>query len=528
MSIFRARRGAPDDLTQARVAASAPPLPESAPPPPYSEIDPGEHAVPGRARPGATCVEIFANPAFLADEADHLDASGARRAAADRVSSQPDLLPPVVRSAWEATQSLQGFYAAEFAHAVESAGPRVTRLDGIGHEGHDRNALREALETNFRTLRVSAHTGTVVRRLRDVCSLAVSATLTAGVVTQMITNTPATHDIDFDSFNHADLPFGSLGASYGLMCAELVKAPLTAGLSYQTMARHHMVDEYLRRTERTLKLVNEVLNQLGAVGAAGLPAMAATQRGAAMACLGITEMARHLSTVFTLLNYLIAPVRVGLFAHNELSRAGHLEKPDWMDPLTGLLRFSSSMSDTIRALLSQIGTQSRHALMSLRMETLLDNADYLSLRIRALQNMTESPEDIETVFQRLGMLCSCSTNEVLELLASNPTALGEALSNAQCPASVRNLRELAQHLKPFGVGMTSSALDGRASLGLDVKPTQNHWGKVLGPHANWWDHIQFPMRLGYRVTLMLQYWLASVVRNLSAPCEGPLQRLIQR
>ena len=352
------------NVTQPRMASSNPLHGTSAAcmdaPPPYS--------------PPASDFRL--NPAYLLDEADGPDPVRHHHDMAGPCQGLSDPLPQAVRAAWKTTGTLQGFYGAEFSHALESAGTRLAQLEGT--------TLRQALEANFRTLGVSACNGTALRALRDVLSLAVSVPIAVGVGMQVAAGTPTVGALGFDSFSDADLPFGSMAASYGLMCAELLKGPLTAGLSYQTISRHHMVDDYLTRTECTLKLADAILNQLGAGGSAGLTALSRTNRGTAMACLGAGEMARHLSTVFTLLNYLIAPVRVGLFAHNELLlTGGQPDKPDWMDPLVGLLRFASSMSDTMRAVLSQVGTQCRHERFSLRMGALLDSAEYLSMRVPA-------------------------------------------------------------------------------------------------------------------------------------------------
>jgi hypothetical protein len=429
-------------------------------------------------------------------------------------------LSQAVRAAWRTTGTQQGFYGAEFSHALECAGTRLAELEGA--------SLREALENNFRTLWTSANNGTGVRALRDLLSLAVSVPIVVGVGMQMATDSPAPGVLDFDSFRNADLPFDSTAASYGLMCAELIKAPLTAGLSYQTIARHHMVDDYLTRTEATLKLADAMLNQLGAAGSAGLPALSAMARGSSMACWGAGETTRHLSTVFTLLNYLLAPVRVGLFANNELSWPGQPDKPDWMDPVVGLLRFSSSMSDTIRAVLSQIGTHCRHERFSLRMTALLDGAEYLSLRVRALQNDVGTRDRVEAALKQLRTLCMFSTNEVLDLLAHNEAALAAALRSSRGGNDTRVQIRIGHHLKPFGVRVSSTLESGERRLHLYLQPRQNHWGKVSGPHASWWDHAQFPLRLTYRFTLMLRHWLASAVHRLTEPCEPPLQRCMQR
>lgn len=417
------------------------------------------------------------------------------------------------------TTAMQGFYETEFNHAMERARPSLTELAG--------ETLREALAANFRILGISARNGTAIRALRDVVSLAVSVPIAVGVGLQMASDTPVAGALGFDSFRHADLPFDSIFASYGFMCAELFKAPLTAGLSYQTISRHHMVDDYLRRMECTLKLADTLLNQLGIAGSTALPAMSATNRGAAMACLGAGEMARHLSTVFTLLNYLIAPARVGLFLHDELARTQHREVPDWMDPLMGLLRFSSSMSDTIRALLSQIGTHCRQGRYALRMAALLESAEYLSLRVRTMQNDAQTSDRVEIALLQLHTLCAIATNDVLDLLARDKVALAEALRGLRGGNPLTICRRIGHNLEPFGVHSSSIYGEGEAGFGLRLQPKQNSWGRVSGQRASWLDHAQFPLRVGYRLTLLLQYFLAKVVRSAGKPCERPLRPYLQ-
>ncbi|WP_175104521.1 hypothetical protein [Pararobbsia alpina] len=481
-----------------------------------------DECVAGPSTSGLRASEFQLNPAYFIDEADRPGETGILHLASNRDRGLSEPLPRVVRAAWETTGALQGFYGAEFSHALQCAGIRLAQLEGA--------TLREALEANFRTLRTSTCNGTGIRAWRDALSFAVSVPIVVGVGMQMAIDTATTGALGFDSFRHANLPFGSVAASYGLMCAEVIKAPLTAGLSYQTIARHHMVDDYLTRTECTLKLADAVLNQLGAAGSACLPGLSrlAMSRRTGMACYEAGEVARHLSTVFTMLNYLIAPVRVGLFANNELAWPGRLDEPDWMAPLVGLLRFASSMSDTIRVLLSQIGTQCRHELFSLRMEALLDVAEYLSLRIRALQNDAGTRDRVETALEQFRTLCALSTNDVLGLLARDQAALAEALRSSRGGHDIRVQTRIGHNLEPFGVRMSQMVESGERRLHLYLEPRQNHWGKVSGRHATWWDHAQFPLRLTYRFTLILQHWLASVVHRLTEPCEPPLQRCMQR
>jgi hypothetical protein len=473
--------------------------------------------------PGPSGLEagLWMNPAYLPDESNPAALRTPPGSTVLAPSVRPDSFSRAIHSTWQTTSALQGFYGAEFSHALDCAGSRLEQLRG--------EPLSQALAANFRTLMVSAATGTGVRFLRDLLSIAVSVPMTVGVVKQMVADTPAAEALSFDSFSPANLPFGSTAASYGLMGAELIKAPLTAGLSYQTIARHHMVDEYLKRTESTLKLADAILNQLGAPGVTGMPNLASTARGTTMACCAMGEAARHLSTVFTMVNYLIAPLRVGLFAHNEVASQRQADKPDWMDPLVGLLRFASSLSDTIRALLSQVGTYCRHEGFELRMAALLDSTEYLSLRIRALQNDPAMRDRVEAALRRLRTLCLLSTNEVLDFLAQNGGALTEALRNASRGGDTSSAqRRIGSDLRPFGIQMGPIYGNGGHRLHLYQKPEQNHWGKVSGQHTNWWERAQFPLRLTYRFTLMLQHWLASVVHRITAPCEPPLQRWLQR
>lgn len=506
-------------LTQPRANASA-----------FAPCAPAEESMPG---PSGFQAGPWMNPAYLPDEAglaaeptapDH--AVGALRdepgpLAGIPLPARPDSLSRAVNSAWKATGVMQGFYGAEFSHASDCAGSRLGQLRG--------EDLSQALAANFHTLTVRARIGTIVRVLRDIVSLIASIPLAFGLFQQMAANRPTASTLNFSSFKNADLPFGSPAASLGLTSTEVFKAIATSAFSYQTIAAHHTVDAYLRRTELTLKLADAILNHLGAPGAVGLPSLASTPRSTTMAFCAMTETARHLSTVFTLVNYLIAPVRVGLFVNNEFISQGHAGKSDWMDPLAGLLRCTSSVSDTIRALLSQVGTYSRHKGFALRMAALLDSTGYLSLRIRALQGDPGMRDRVEAALNRLHTLCTLSTNEVLDFLSQNKAALTEALLNASRGGDSSHAQQLlGSNLQTFGIRMGPIYGNGEHRLHLYRRPEQNHWGKVSGEHANWWERAQFPLRLTYRLTLMLQHWLASLAHRLCAPCEPPLQRWMQR
>jgi hypothetical protein len=471
-----------------------------------------ESHLPAPSGPGMRMRETYLNPAYLIDEVEQIEESSDYTATLPSARSAPESLTRTVRAAWLSTEPLQGFYGAEFSHALEGTGRRLARLEG--------STLRDALEANFRVLGASAFNGTAVRALRDVLSLLVSIPITVGVSVQIVIDA-VSGKMKFDSFATANVPFGSVPASYGLMCAELLKGPLTAALSYQTIARHHMVDDYLTRTECTLKLANAALNQLGAEGSTLRPHISLT-RHTAMACCGIGEMARHASTVFTLLNYLIAPVRMGLFVNNEMIGTKPAGRPDWMDPLVGLLRFASSMSDTARAMLSQIGTQARHERFTLRMAALLDSADCLALRIRAAQSDPETRDRVEIMLKQLRKLCSMSTNPVLSLLAHDPAALDAALKSSR----IRDLARISRNLEPFGIHVSRPS--DREGRHLYLQPKQNHWGKVSGRDASWWEHAQLPLRVIYRLTLTLQHRLASMIHQLIEPCKPQLLRWAQR
>src|SRR6202000_3464536 len=174
---------------------------------------PGEASMPG---PSGLEAGLWMNPAYLPCESDPRETRTPPGRTVLASPATPDSLSRAVNSTWQTTGALQGFYGAEFSHALDCAGGRLELLRG--------ERLSEALAANFRTLMVSAGTGTGVRFLRDILSLAVSVPMTVGVVKQMVADTPATEALSFDSFNRANLPFGNLAASYGLMGAELIKA----------------------------------------------------------------------------------------------------------------------------------------------------------------------------------------------------------------------------------------------------------------------------------------------------------------
>ncbi|MEJ0004070.1 MAG: hypothetical protein WDN30_11585 [Pararobbsia sp.] len=196
---------------------------------------------------------------------------------------------------------------SEFDHAQRRAGCHLARLRGP--------TLRHAFEANFEVLEMSSRNGTAIRMLRDTFSLAVSVPILVGVVMQIAAEAEAE---------------GTL-----VMCAELIKAPLTTSLSYQTISRHHMVDEYLKRTELGMKLIDTVLSRVSLPGHAGHRGFVAT-RSTAHLCYQVGELARHASTLFTLVNYLVAPVRIGLVVPNE-TPIWRDNRPAWSDPVIGLL-----------------------------------------------------------------------------------------------------------------------------------------------------------------------------------------------
>ena len=236
-SLTRVERADPLHITQPRFSVS------------NQRLNGSLEDLAGRPETGVRTVGLMhSNAAYLIDETNEGSAAIQGDPIPHTPRRPPDSLTRAVGAAWASTGELQRFYGAEFDHALARTGRRVDTLEA--------STLGEALELNFKTLQHAARVGTTVRTVRDMRSLAVTVPILAGVAVQIASDIQDDGGLEFASFCRANLPFGNIAASYGLMCAELVKAPLTTGLSYQTISRHHRVDEYLVRSELSLKLID--------------------------------------------------------------------------------------------------------------------------------------------------------------------------------------------------------------------------------------------------------------------------------
>lgn len=412
------------------------------------------------------------------------------------------LLVQIFDTAHRSTRTFQAFYRTEFDHAC-ARDPAL--LESIEAE-----TLSAAFARHFAELdRVSIH-GTHARWIRDLISLAVSGVLLTGVAIEIENDARASGIWHLDAYRHANTPFGDVRASWTLTGFEIGKALLTSALSYLTMPRHHVVDEWLTRYERVMGLLIANLETIDPVCAAQLKA-APPHAVAARASEIASEAGRNLSTIFTMINYLTAPVRLGLFAVDRLASFDDARRPAWMPPVAGLLRVVSSVSDTLRAVLSQVGTHGRQLHFRARMRALTRQAQVLDGFIDRIDAGAAFRAAIAQALSHTTLTTGMSSNGALEKMARFPALRAAVADTLDAPIGSLAHRLAPLALDGFGVEVGVGRPDERDAFAqpyrLITQRPEDHWGFVPQGRLR----LMTPVRMVYRVSLTLQALGAAVI-----------------
>jgi hypothetical protein len=156
-------------------------------------------------------------------------------------------------------------------------------------------------------------------------------------------------------------------------------------------------------------------------------------------------------------------------------------------------------------------------LFDLHMRALLEAADDLHTRVRILTSDPAMRESTEVALEQARTLCSMSANDVIERLSTDKAALAVALRSSEGRDSLRLHRRVGLSLEPYGIGISTTVEPDRYHL--FVQPPDNHSGKVPSPEAHWGHRAQLPLRVVYRLTLMLQHWLSAPLHRMTEPCQ---------
>lgn len=427
------------------------------------------------------------------------------------------LLVTVFGNTARSVHAFQRFYRPEFEYGLTRA-PDVD----VAFEG---TSLRGVFERQFAALESASARGTRARVVRDVFSLVASSAMLTGVALQIASDADSRGVWHLDAYRHANQPFGDVRASWGMTCLEILKGLGTSLLSYLTMPSHHLTDEYLQRYEITMAFLTASMTDLDADLGAVLT-RAGQPRAASRTAHVASELGRHLATVFTLINYGLAPARLALFSTERALSAAEHRCPEWFYPVMGLLRVASSVSDTVRAMLSQLGTHGRQAEFGHRMQTLRQQAALLDLVAQRLSSYPNYGARVRDALQHAAKTCTLVDNDVMSRLAHShpmrnvlsdlleadgagrscvrrdtPHALHAMEACEGCDAN-RLARLAPQALAAWGVevGVTAAAGTPAQRYRLQMRYPEDHWG--IGPEGA--VRPATLLRVLYRLSLSFQ------------------------
>ncbi|WP_413194706.1 hypothetical protein [Pararobbsia alpina] len=397
------------------------------------------------------------------------------------------------------TREFQMFYRPEFEHALAGH----PELNDVFTE----ETLESAFLRQFTRLEREGARGTRMRTIRDGLSLATSAILLTGVAVQVSQDARETGLWNLEAYHHANMPFGDLHASWAMTGVEITKAAITSALTYFTLPSHHVVDEWLKRYELTMAALIAALHDIDPPIAAVLEEAGRLTR-AGTASHVASEAGRQLSSLFTVVNYVLAPARIALFASDRIGSLELHTPIEWREPLMGLLRVVASVSDLLRAVLSQIGTHGRQSHFGARMQALCAQAAMLDAMVESEPAFPRAAARFRRAFRLVGAVCDRSSNGVLGQFAQN-AALRELLRDILVPAqgSIKPDPLGPQALRWFDVSVAprmnardSDRLESGRPYRLFTDTPEDHWG--LGPGGAL--RAMTLIRTVYRITLTLQ------------------------
>jgi hypothetical protein len=474
------------------------PRPET-PPPPYARFD--SAAAPSAPSPGDSRMSTDTLHGTLVENSLW---AGSMREPWQRASAMATLIA-LFEATHRSARELQTFYAPEYDHALAAC----PALDDDAPSA----CLSTALEWQFTQLRQVSAQGTRMRTVRDVLSLTASVSLLTGVAMQIAKDSADAGLWDLGAYHHANMPYGNARASWTLTGIEIGKAGLTSALTYLTMPEHHLVDERIKRYELTMNALVAALQDLDP-GIASVFRDAGHISPAGRASHFASEAGRHLSTVFTLINHVLAPIRVALFTTDRIAQLERLEPVAWRAPVMGLLRVTSSVSDTLRALLSQLGTHARQRHFDERMKALLAQAKLLDALVDNVTGYPLSAARVQRVIDDVTTTGEIASNDVLDQYAHDKTLRRVIDDVVQFGAGSVGPLSLAPHALGWfdvKVGVAARARGSGHPYRLYASLPEDHWGR--DPNDRW--RALTAIRTVYRISLTLQAIGAKLIAGLA-------------
>ena len=398
-------------------------------------------------------------------------------------------LARALKSACSTTRLGQTFYQTEFDRAA-SALTNDGIIDANPIDGHARSddptQIFSKLTALLDELEQVGNRGLSFRLWRDGISL-VSSVVLLGTVASSLLSRECQDGDDFSAANH---PLGSLAGDIGLVALEGSKMLITTSLSYPTLKRHHLTDEFVKRIKTSVELLQACLDDhsAGEPAPSRLPAHAMRRR--ALQCL---EKGRDISTVFTLLNTTLSTIRAGLWTIETL--ANDSGSASWR----GLLRLVQNVSDSTRAIFSSGGTFARNRLFS-------SDLAHCKSAISAMRHQVGFANAASVVPQlkKIELLLSQCSTPLLSRIATS-----EQLLKSCQQAKIDSPQQVQDFLTQSGIAFTVARGVGGADF-LHDKPPENQWGRRLVDGAYTCAPAQLA-RLPYRLTLGAQYQMSRLL-----------------
>lgn len=374
-----------------------------------------------------------------------------------------------------------GFYQTEFA-AAENHLKHLPAFNAASAICTDSSmpALREE-ETKVLMLQIgnildeikrTASAGLKIRLLRDLMSLVVSASMVTVIVNSFSGDDPDS------GFQTANDPLRSPVGDWALIGVEGLKTPFTLGLSYGTLKRQHMADEIGKRMTVYVNAVKEYLRD---------PALIKnTSAWNRVFYFGLqcVEKLRDFSTIFTILNTVIPPARLTLFA------AEAMGANDAASSNRGLLRLMGNMSDSTRAISSAIGTSARTALLNHAMDDIKSDVETLFEKYK-----NYGPDHPHVLgLKRLNLAFSFCTTPLLEQIMSSDKWAADFVRNGRLSSQEALAAFLTERKITFN--LTDDGL-------LTNKAAENAFGQQF-QDGKFENTVNLSIRAPYRLWLIVQ------------------------
>jgi hypothetical protein len=394
----------------------------------------------------------------------------------------------------------QTFYKREFDRA-DAAPQQPTVPDETPSRGQaaktsdpDIDAVILAFDKFLDELKQTGDKGLNFRLWRDGISLVTAVALLAAMASALVPQ----DERPADDFRAANSPIGSCAADWALILCEWAKGLVTTSLSYPTLKRHHLVDEYVKRMTASANLLAACLKNHAATSPVKNASRWEKLKRGALHC---TEKGRDVSTIFTLLNSAL-PVARGLLWSAE-SVGGGATVASWR----GLLRLAQNGSDSLRSVFSTIGTVSRNTLFGIELDRLKTALPALREQLRHCD-----AEQVLPQLKKMELLFShCSTPLLGRIAASN-----ELLTRFIKDAEISSLDQLKRFFHANKIPFTAT---GDTSF-LHSKAPENHWGKRLIDET-YTGTFRTTLRVPYRLTLETQHQMGKPWEAMAAsPSRG--------